>query len=292
MTSPLSDPTPVVVFYHQDCSDGFGAALAAQMKYEGRVPLSLTPLSYGDPLPEMPVDSDIYILDFSLPVDVFLALRKTNRRVTMIDHHQTAKENYGKMFGNDPDILFDMNRSGAALAWIHFHPETPVPALIRYIEDKDLWKWLLPGSVEINSALASYPMEFPLWQSFLEILERHPPEQTDLYKEGAAILRYQKRLIGQAIRNTGVKARFNEGEEGFFVNSPILNSEIGGAAKQESPLVGIWSVKPDGRISYSLRASENGPDVSLIAQRFGGGGHRKAAGFITDRIVHHPISSS
>lgn len=280
---------PVVVFYHQECSDGFGAALSAWLKYADKTPITLTPLSYGDTLPALPTASDVYILDFSLPVDVFLELRKNNFRVSMIDHHQTAQEHYGQFFAGDRDIIFDMNHSGAALAWLHFHPGTKVPALIRYIEDKDLWTWKLPGSLEINSALASHPMDFALWNRFLVELENSPPEETALYKEGSAILRYQERLLGQAIKNTGTMGRLDQGEEGFFVNSPILNSEIGGRAKTFSNMVGIWSVKPDGRVSYSLRSSDGGPDVARIAQRFGGGGHKRAAGFIVDQIVHTPL---
>jgi len=283
------EKAPVVVFYHQECSDGFGAALSAWLKYADKAPITLTPLSYGDTLPTLPTGSDVYILDFSLPVEVFFELRKNNLRVSMIDHHQTAQEKYGQFFSGDQDIIFDMTHSGAELAWKHFHPGTDVPALIRYIEDKDLWLWKLPGSLEINSALASYPMDFPLWNRFLVELESKPPEETDLYKEGSAILRYQGRLLDQAIKNTGTLGKFDEGEEGFFVNSPILNSEIGGRAKALNNMVGIWSVKPDGRVSYSLRSSDGGPDVAKIAQRFGGGGHKRAAGFIVDQIVHRPI---
>ena len=98
---------PVVVFYHQECSDGFGAALSAWLKYTDKTPITLTPLSYGDTLPALPTASDVYILDFSLPVDVFLELRKNNFRVSMIDHHQTAQEHYGQFFAGDRDIIFD-----------------------------------------------------------------------------------------------------------------------------------------------------------------------------------------
>jgi hypothetical protein len=132
-------------------------------------------------------------------------------------------------------------------------------------------------------------MDFSLWNRFLIELENKPAEETDLYKEGSAILRYQGRLLDQEINNTGTPGKFDEGEEGFFVNSTILNSEFGGRAKTFNNMVGIWSVKPDGRVSYSLRSSDGGPDVARIAQRFGGGGHKRAAGFIVDQIVHTPL---
>ena len=56
--------------------------------------------------------------------------------------------------------------------------------------------------------------------------------------------------------------------------------------KSDTPFVVIWSVRKDGRLSYSLRASDGGPDLSKIASRYGGGGHAKAAGFLSDVPVH------
>ncbi len=35
---------------------------------------------------------------------------------------------------------------------------------------------------------------------------------------------------------------------------------------------------PNGRV-FSLRSTQDGPDVSLIAKSYGGGGHKNAAGF-------------
>jgi phosphoesterase RecJ-like protein len=39
---------------------------------------------------------------------------------------------------------------------------------------------------------------------------------------------------------------------------------------------------PDGKIKASLRTEEEGVDVSKFARLFGGGGHRKAAGFTVE----------
>jgi nanoRNase/pAp phosphatase (c-di-AMP/oligoRNAs hydrolase) len=47
---------------------------------------------------------------------------------------------------------------------------------------------------------------------------------------------------------------------------------------------------PKGRI-FSLRSTKDGMDVSKIAERFGGGGHKNAAGF-TIQVEHHPIIST
>ncbi len=192
-------------------------------------------------------------------------------------------------FSGDSDVYFDMSHSGAAISWFHFHANEPVPNLIRLIEDKDLWKWDLPFSQEVNTALASYPFDLELWDRFDQQMGSGPIlESWELVREGKTILRYQEQLLRAAVRETACRGRFPDGVEGLFVNSPILNSEIGGFLKSECPLVVIWSHRSDGRVSYSLRASASGPDVARIAEQFGGGGHAKAAGFISDRIVHEP----
>lgn len=284
------DSSPVTFYYHRNCSDGFGAAWSAWKSLSGRIQLHLVPVAYGDPLPPFPEGGTVYVADFSFSPEVVLDLKKRNRRVIVLDHHKTAYEKMAGKFAEDPDIYFDMTHSGAAISWFHFHADKPVPNLIRLIEDKDLWKWELPFSQEVNTALASYPFDLELWDRFDREMGNGPiSENCELVREGKTILRYQSQILRAAVRDTASRGRFPGGMEGIFVNSPVLNSEIGGFLKPEFPMVVIWSHRSDGRISYSLRSSAEGPDVARIAEGFGGGGHARAAGFISDRIVHESL---
>ncbi len=278
---------PITVYYHRNCSDGFGAAWAAWKKFGGKVPLSFIAYNYGDTLPEMPTGQDIYILDLSFDPDYFARLREKNPHVILLDHHKSAMEKILPLYPSDPEVVFDMNRSGAMIAWQTFFPGEPVPNLIRYVEDRDLWRWALPLSLDITTAMASYPFDFEVWEGMYQTLGYgRVAEDNPLAMEGHSILRYQAQLISTAIRETGVWGRFRTGERAFFVNSPLLTSEIGGALKVDAPFVAIWSVRKDGKVSYSLRASEGGPDLSKVATHYGGGGHAKAAGFLADAPVH------
>ncbi len=281
------NPLPVTVYYHRNCSDGFGAAWAAWKRFGGKVPLSFVAYNYGDLLPEMPKGQNVYILDLSFDPDYFAKLRQNNPRVTLLDHHKSAMEKIQPLYPSDPDVVFDMNRSGAMIAWQTFFPGEPVPNLIRYVEDRDLWRWALPLSLDITTAMASYPFDFEVWEGMYQTLGYgRVSADNPLAMEGHSILRYQSQLVQNAIRETGVWGRFRTGERAFFVNSPLLTSEIGGALKADAPFVAIWSVRKDGRVTYSLRASEGGPDLSKVATNYGGGGHAKAAGFLVDAPVH------
>lgn len=62
--------------------------------------------------------------------------------------------------GSQLTVHFDLDRSGAAIAWDEFNIDIPMPEWIRYVEDRDLWRWGLPGSEAVNEALGSLGQKF------------------------------------------------------------------------------------------------------------------------------------
>ena len=88
----------------------------------------------------------------------------------LIDHHKTAAED----LANVPGCHFDTTRSGAVLAWQHFHPGAPVPEILLYVEDRDLWLWQLAHSREINAALGELKKDFAAWDHASENLHELP----------------------------------------------------------------------------------------------------------------------
>ncbi len=69
---------------------------------------------------------------------------------------------------------------------------------------------------------------------------------------------------------------------GLAINAPVLfASELGNRLAGQSEGIGLtWQLADDGDIEVSLRSQGSAIfDVSLIAARYGGGGHPNAAGF-------------
>ena len=261
----------IYILFHHPCQDGFGAAFAAWKKFGDAA--KFVGVNYGKPLPEMPGATEVYIVDFSYPKADLEALALTCKLV-VLDHHKTAQEQLQGL----PFAHFDMNRSGAGMAWDYFHPDTPRPWLINYIEDRDLWKHKLPNTHDIAAALFSYPQEFSIWEKF---------QQADLLNEGKAIRRYQNILSDEMVKNTQVKDFLQ------FKNVPIVNasssliSDVGEVLRQKYPTAPFYAIYYDtkeGKRKWSLRSTDHQEDVSAIAGVFGGGGHRNAAGF----IEHYP----
>lgn len=215
---------PLIVF-HDHCTDGFGAAFAAWMKFKDKA--EYLPMSYGDKrvvlhpdwldFPANLTEREVYILDFSFSKEITEAIVRWADRVIWLDHHKTAFEMWcGKyekgMFymaveEDKPNIkiYLDDNKSGAMLAWEYFHPDTEVPILIKHIDDRDRWQFKIPGSKELHAALASYkPWSFEQWRelntqmnNWYDIAGPHY-----IFKEGAAILRAHEQNV-QSIAGAG-----------------------------------------------------------------------------------------
>lgn len=250
---------PNVVLYHAECSDGFGAAWAIWKQFPHS---RFIPVKHGHPPPDNLGGQRVVIVDFSYPRPVLNAMAAEAKELLVLDHHITAQQALAGL----PYAYFDQQKSGAVLAWEWAHG-TPAPWLLQYIQDKDLWQWALPGSREINAALASYPFDFELWNRF---------SQATLEQEGRAILRYEQELVSKLVAHA-VLVEF-QGAIVPSVHSPILTSQIGERLSPHHPFCLIWHDR-DGRRFYSMRSREDGADVGAIAASFGGGGHTHAAGF-------------
>jgi uncharacterized protein len=269
----------IYVLYHSHCTDGFGAAFAAWKKFGDNA--EYIPVSYGKPLPNLKKAKMVYILDFSYDKETLLNLRKETE-VIVLDHHKTAEKDLeGLDFAQ-----FDMNRSGAMMAWEHFHPEKEIPMMIRYIQDRDLWKFNMKLTKEFFLGISAMPQMFEVWDK---------ADIDDITQAGSAILGYQnglvERIMSSAIyfpNGLRVVDGVDLGKEykAVIVNSGVLESEVGNDLLKKYPEADfaiIWYRTKENKTKLSFRSEDSRIDVSEITKRIGGGGHRNAAGAIIER---------
>ena len=257
--SVLHGPDPNVVLYHADCADGFGAAWALWKRFPQA---EYIPVRHGHTPPSGLNGKHVLMVDFSYARNVIEQINRVAASFQILDHHVTAQAALAGL----PYAYFDIKKSGAILAWEWAHQE-PAHWLIQYIQDKDLWEWRLPKSREISAALASYPFSFTVWDRL---------DQSKLEIEGRAILRLEEILIDKMVQEA-VLVSF-QGEMVPALYSPVMTSQIGERLCQGFPFCIIWH-QQDRRRYFSLRSRPDTTDVSVIAAKFGGGGHIRAAGF-------------
>lgn len=279
MKAPKND---TLCIYHGNCADGFGAAWVVRKALGTDVEFHSA--HYGDPAPDV-TGKNVIIVDFSYKYDVLVALADKAASVLVIDHHKTAMadlfdvppaelhyEAHQKNRTGKLHALFDMHRSGASLVWDFFFPQQQRPSLINHIEDRDLWRFKLPGTREVMADLFSYPQDFATWD-WLFADGFHA-----MRLDGEAINRQHQKTVADLVHTTKRRMLIG-GHDVPVANLPYMFASDAGHLMAEGELfAGSYFDTPDGR-TFSLRSTDAGMDVSEIAKQYGGGGHRNAAGF-------------
>ena len=285
-----------LVIYHANCADGFGAAFTAWLKLGDKA--EYVPMQYGDTDTRLEYTGrELYILDFSFPREVMDHMFANAKRVVWLDHHKTAFEmwcedgerNRCEQSNGRDEVLLDNNKSGAMLAWRHFHPGKEVPMLVKHIDDYDRWQFKLEDTKAFNKALWSFtPWTFEHWKGISKALLTVKGQ--DMFRaEGLAVLRAHEQNVQAVVKGAVRTMRFpylgsdvNQ-KWGLAANCPPhLASDVGHSLATQSGTFGLlWYINKEGKCLCSLR-SNGDYDVSVIAKAFGGGGHKNAAGFEVD----------
>lgn len=291
-----------ICIYHGNCADGFTAAWAVWKALGDKV--EFVKGIYGEDPPDV-AGADVIMVDFSYKRPVLEAMSGPARSILILDHHKTAQADLHG-FGIDMStwhppfgwkrhqmniaqdicegiphasqyVLFDMERSGAQLAWDFFHPGQPRPKLVDYVADRDLWRFELTWSREIAAAVFSKEYRFDFWDVIATQMEAQDGFRT-MVVEGAAIERKHHKDIAELLKVTRREMVIG-GHRVPVANLPYtMASDAAGAMAEGAPFAACYFDRPDARV-FSLRSRGDGLDVSEIAASYGGGGHRNAAGF-------------
>lgn len=267
-----------LVIYHANCPDGFGAAVAAYCHFrqaDDDCPCDFVAATFGQPPPEV-TERPVYIVDFSYPRQILKTLCQRAQTVTILDHHISAEQDLAGLEREHENlrVIFDMDKSGAVLTWEFFH-RAPPPQLLLHIQDRDLWQFALEGTNDLYAALQARPFDFQSWAKLIDNGEL----PASLFAEGEAINRYRREMIAMHRKKAVIGSI-----DGCQV--PVVNcydeiaSDLLGELAEDHPFA-VGYQDQGTRRKWSLRSGANGADVAEIATRFGGGGHRHAAGFIT-----------
>lgn len=261
--------------YHGNCADGFGAAWA--VRHSGLVSEFHAGV-YQEPPPDV-TGKRVVMVDFSYKRPVLLEMAKQAKSILILDHHKSAMEDLKNLPPN-VETVFDMSKSGARLAWEHFNPGKEPPKLLGHIEDRDLWRFALPFTREIQANVFSHPYDFEVWDELM----RTPVET--LVAEGRAIERKHFKDIKELLAVTKRTMEIG-GVVVPVANLPYtFSSDAGHIMAEDAPFAACYWDVADGRV-FSLRSNDGGVDVYKIAVQYGGGGHPRAAGFKVP--LGHPL---
>lgn len=280
-----------VVLYHAGCPDGFGAAWLLQRML---VPdAQLVPMDWHQPPPAEAwvTDGNLWSVDYCPDGNYLDELGGVLDIITVFDHHQSSVKEIGDRphftgigaFLDASDlgaldhtsIVIDQSHSGIGLVARYAKHVTGegIPWFVKYIEDRDLWRFDFFDTKNVSAAIASLPMTVEAWNS----LAAADPQQ--VIAEGMAINRYREQLVEQCAASS-VRVHLDEWDVQCSVSPYAIGSDVAGLLAERSPDgIGAYCILHPDRVQFGLRSRGDGPDVAQLAERFGGGGHEHASGF-------------
>ncbi|MDD2819181.1 MAG: hypothetical protein PHN51_10380 [Candidatus Nanopelagicales bacterium] len=172
-----------------------------------------------------------------------------------------------------------------------------VPNYVKWVSDRDLWKFEYPETKAFNSGFTRYRQVHP--RMLVGLLT--PPKVDEIVATGQALLDHDDAYVAKHAKNsvdvltvvnkdtrTPIDLVGESGEEGVWkmalYNSNHLASELCDAyfkSQTEIHVMACYTVVSKDKVIYQTRSRE-GYVCVWIAKSFGGGGHDRACGFTTN----------
>jgi len=249
-------------------------------------------MDYGDVLPWdiFKKDDELIMIDFSLPFKDMMRLNGMVGRFVWIDHHKSAIKEYEKykekIRGNGIFTPFLSEELAACeLTWAYLCNDeigvidpTHIPCGIRFLGRYDIWDHSNPDAVLFQLGMLSYDtsVESDIWEEALG-------DDEDFISNTIFIGKRVQEFV-QSRNEWNMKFSFPFEFEGIrFI---CINNVTTGSPQFDSvwdpdkyDAVMVFYMTPEKRWSFHIYTSKKEIDLSVIATKYGGGGHTNACGF-------------
>lgn len=264
-----------ICIYHANCTDGMTAAWVVSKVYGGNI--DLYEGRYGNEPPDV-AGRDVILVDFSYKRPVLERMAAKAKSVLILDHHKTAEEDLRGLELPNLTVVFDMERSGAGIAWDYFCPDVPRPRMVDFVEDRDLWRFKYPETRAYCTFMYAFAgkNEMSAWDEMARM------DIADIVVKGEIINMAHQKNVAAAVEIAKRRVVLG-GHNVPMANVPVMfASDAGNMMAQGEKFSATYVDTANSRL-FSLRSTDAGIDCGEVAKLYGGGGHRNAAGFKVPR---------
>jgi oligoribonuclease NrnB/cAMP/cGMP phosphodiesterase (DHH superfamily) len=200
-------------------------------------------------------------------------------RLTWIDHHKTSID-WAKEAVFYVEGLRATDLAACELTWMYFAaPNVAMPEAVKLLGRYDVWDHkddrVLPFQYGMK-CLAEPPDNMKWWDMLLQ--DRAPVSVGNVISVGRFCQEYQEKQDVYTCKSSGFDLEW-EGLRWTVINGPSRGSSVHKSRFDpfaHDAMLGFWW---NGKQwIFSLTTSKD-IDLSAIAKKYGGGGHKQAAGF-------------
>jgi nanoRNase/pAp phosphatase (c-di-AMP/oligoRNAs hydrolase) len=226
------------------------------------------------PFEKIQKDEMVFIVDYALKDEEFQRLMETTKNIVWIDHHKTSIGRFPTMTG-----VREVNEAACIYTWKYFYDE-PVPICVRYIADNDTFSGKYGDkTVFFANGVTIFDTNprASKWKNWLN-LKYMPVDEVAI---GQLVTQHRVRTNKELMKDWAFETKF-EGFTCLAVNSHGNSRIFDSIDKAQYDI--LMTFMFDGcKYQISLYTTKD-IDVSEIARKCGGGGHKQAAGFSCRKI--------
>lgn len=295
-----------LIYFHSADFDGIcgGKIIEKWVLEKYNAQPEMRPINYNEN-PAFPEDLEnycVYMVDFSLDPEYMLYIKSYAQNFIWCDHHITAIKNSEDFGYTDIKGLRSVSHAGCELAWMYFFEDTPMPYPVKLVGRYDVWDHSNPDALYFQYG-ARYMLgksdRDTFWKHMLSGVQATPgasasmtlnlssetdPEATMTFLEaistGKVIYDYQTSSDEKAAKSICYEVEF-EGLKFIAANRSHINSNFFNSVYDPSVhdgMIRFNKLKDADQWSVSLYTAGD-VDLSVIAKKYGGGGHKQACGF-------------
>lgn len=284
--------------YHHNDLDGRCAGALVSYYTDNRDPMNFIEVNYVK-VPDASYvrnGEDVFIVDYCFTKETIYQLKAFLDRgchVVWIDHHKSSadllltadKSDTGELdfLKNDRlRVVVDTKLCGAALTYLYFSYDfgSIMPKFLRYVDDWDRWtkKYTESYKFKLGMDLRDHSPTSKIWRSLM-----FDPDVTEkILQEGDIIEQYVKSYYHEYSGQFAFKCVFHDLK--CYALNLRSNSKAFGDLFNQCDAV-ITFVFNGESYQYSIYSAKPNVDCAKIAEMYGGGGHKDAAGFEADALI-------
>lgn len=279
-----------IVFHHNDADGRCAAAIALSVLANEQKEVIFHEMDYvKEPdFSDITAIDTVYVLDYSFKPDKFARLAEATSDIVWIDHHKTAIKACKDAGLKFRGIRSKTCPSGAMLTWQYFRDVSLFPVTVEYINKWDTW------THNNDETILNFVAGLDLWDttpaSDLWVSILNPKSDVgqatvdSIIKQGAIVNDYKNHRSKELMEQIGFNVEF-EGLKGYAANIPRTSSFAFKSMEGKDYDVWMPFFYTGEKFIVSLYAAKGSiPDLGKIAQKYGDGGHPKAAGFVCDKL--------
>jgi len=223
----------------------------------------------------------VVFVDITPRMEALTRIMEITNDITILDHHSSSIRMLKEANLTFPGKMIEDGQGACKLAWEYAYPDKPIPRGIQYIAEYDNWE-RTHDNQKFYYGIHSFNT-FPTNNIWDSILVDNELAVTRIMDIGKTVMSYIIPFYKRLVNSYSIVGLVDNLYPAILLNQGAVDSAVFDSLKESYDVYARVVMGKDLEWLVSVTTKCNDIDLSLLADKFSGGGHAKSSGF---RVKH------